>query len=97
MRGTPRLAAIRAALALAAGFGAGGCVPALVADAVSVGTTGKSVGEHALGAVSDKDCRILEGIGREDRKICEEPGSPATERDFKGLGKERPSQQPSGR
>jgi hypothetical protein len=62
-----------------------GCIPLLVADAASVGASGKSMGEHALSAVAGKDCRVVEGAARADRKICEEHGAPATERDFKGV------------
>ncbi len=47
--------------------------------------SGKSLGEHALDAVSGRDCRFLEGVLRQDRALCEEPNSAATERDFKGL------------
>jgi hypothetical protein len=65
-----------------------GCVPLLVADAASVGASGKSVGEHALSVFTAKDCRVLEGTARGDRKICEERGSPATEGDFKGVKSE---------
>jgi hypothetical protein len=62
-----------------------GCIPLLLADAASVGASGKSIGEHALSAAAGKDCRVFEGSARADRKICEEHGAPATEGDFKGV------------
>jgi hypothetical protein len=52
---------------------------------VSTATTGKGTTEVALDIVTGKDCRLLEGALREDRDFCEEPGSPATEDDFKGV------------
>jgi hypothetical protein len=55
------------------------------AGLASVGTTGKGLQDHALSAVTGQDCRVLEGIVRQNRQICEEPGSPATEDDFKGV------------
>jgi hypothetical protein len=65
-------------------------VPTLVADVTSVTTTGKTVGEHALSAGTQKDCNILEGMLRVSRNICEEPGSPSTDNDFKGLVRRAP-------
>jgi len=62
-----------------------GCVAGVAAEAVSVGTTGKTLGDHALSATSGKDCKVLEGAVRSDRDVCEEPGSPATKRDAKGI------------
>jgi len=55
------------------------------AGIASVGTTGKGLQDHALSAVTGQDCRLLEGIVRTNRQICEEPGSPATEEDFPGV------------
>jgi hypothetical protein len=55
------------------------------AGIASVGTTGKGLPDHALSAMTGKDCRLLEGIFRKNRRICEEPGSPATEHDFRGV------------
>jgi hypothetical protein len=72
-------------LVTVAGLGLGSCVPLLVADAGSVGATGKPVHDPALSAVTDKDCRVMEGAIREDRKMCKEKGAPATERDLKSV------------
>lgn len=47
--------------------------------------TGRDLGEHALSALTGKDCRFLEAALREGRSFCEEKGSPATENDFAGL------------
>lgn len=55
------------------------------AGIASVGTTGKGLQYHALSAMTGKDCRLLEGIVRQNRHICEVPGSPATENDFRGV------------
>ena len=49
-------------------------------------TTGKGVEEHAVGAIIGRDCRVIEGILRRDRDICEVPGSLATRQDFRGIG-----------
>ncbi|MEE8173523.1 MAG: hypothetical protein V3T62_11390 [Alphaproteobacteria bacterium] len=51
----------------------------------STAATGKGTTELALDLVTGQDCRLLEGIMRADRDFCEEPGSAATEEDFKGL------------
>lgn len=55
------------------------------ASLVSTGLTGKSLGDKALGAVTGEDCSVMEGVMRNDRHVCETPGSPATQKDFKGL------------
>ena len=55
------------------------------ASLVSTGLTGKSLGDQALGAVTGDDCSMMEGVVRADRHICETPGSPATQKDFKGI------------
>lgn len=51
--------------------------------------TGADLGEHAASLVTGKDCRFSEGLLREDRDICEEPGSLATRDDFHGIFVER--------
>ncbi|NOT41962.1 MAG: hypothetical protein HOP13_15900 [Alphaproteobacteria bacterium] len=51
--------------------------------------TGADLGEHAVSLVTGKDCRFSEGLVREDRDICEEPGSAATRGDFHGIFVER--------
>lgn len=56
-----------------------------IAGAASTATTGRGLQDHALSAVTGRDCRLLEGIIRAGRKICEEPGSAATEDDFRGF------------
>jgi len=82
--------------AVAVGVTLSGCTTAVVgsitlgqistaAGVASVGTTGKGLQDHALSAVTGQDCRLLEGIVRTSRRICEEPGSAATENDFRGF------------
>lgn len=56
-----------------------------IAGAASTATTGRGLQDHAISAVTGQDCRLLEGIFRRSRRICEEPGSPATENDFRGF------------
>lgn len=51
--------------------------------------TGADLGEHAASIVTGKDCRFSEGLLREDRDVCEEPGSLATRDDFHGIFVER--------
>ncbi len=46
---------------------------------------GKGLAEDGADAVTGKDCRVIEGTVRKDRKLCEARGSPATHHDFKGL------------
>ncbi len=48
--------------------------------------TGKGVAEYAVDAVSGRDCRVIEGVLRQDRDICEVPGSLAARQDFRGIG-----------
>lgn len=66
-----------------------GCAGTIVAGltlselltAGSIGSTlitGKGLGEHAMDMATGKDCRIIEGVFRADRDICEEEGSGAT-------------------
>lgn len=89
----------RAALfgALGLGFlGLSGCA-APVVGAVTIGEiltiagisssimTGRDLGEHALSALTGKDCRFLEAVLREGRGICEDRNSVATKDDFGGL------------
>jgi len=51
----------------------------------STAATGKGLGEFAMDAATGRDCRIIEGLAREDRKVCEQKNSPALENDWKGL------------
>jgi hypothetical protein len=46
---------------------------------------GKGLAEDGADAVTGKDCRLVEGTVHKDRKLCETRGSPATDKDFKGL------------
>lgn len=55
------------------------------ASLLSTVATGKGATEIALDALTGEDCRLLEGALREDRDFCEQPGSAATEEDFKGV------------
>lgn len=55
------------------------------AGLVSLATTGKGLADHALDLITQKDCRILDGLLREERSICEPHGSLATLKDFRGL------------
>lgn len=64
------------------------CAPMLAVDAASTATTGKGTTEHALDEMTGKDCRIIEGVARSDRRLCEPRGTPATDRDFKGLSRQ---------
>lgn len=97
---TARKPALRRALPLFAVIASSllltGCATAVVgsvtlgqisaaAGIASVSTTGKGLQDHALSAVTGQDCRLVEGIFRRNRRICEEPGSPATENDFPGV------------
>jgi len=53
---------------------------------MSVAVTGKGLADHALDMVTRQDCRLLEGLLRERRALCEQPGSLATRDDFRGIG-----------
>lgn len=85
-----------ALILLAAPLAAGGCAAPVIgsitvgqllgaASAVILATDGKGLSEVALDAATGQDCRVLEGALREDREICEVPGSSATRDDFKGM------------
>jgi hypothetical protein len=52
---------------------------------VSTLATGKGLGDHALDLATGDDCRFLEGLVRNDRNVCETPGSPGTAGDFQGV------------
>ena len=56
-----------------------------IAGIASSFMSGRDLTEHALSAATGKDCRLLESILRSDRNFCEEPGSEATQDDFKGV------------
>lgn len=86
----------RAALLGAGLLGLSGCAaPAIgaltigevltIAGISSTIMTGRDLGEHALSALTGKDCRFLEAALREGRSFCEDKGSLATRDDFGGL------------
>ncbi len=53
--------------------------------------TGKGLVDHAIGTVTKKDCNILGGLLRGDRKICEPHGSAAAKLGFRGLFAPKPT------
>ncbi len=71
----------------AAPFAAGVGIGELVSIASLTGTIAynKGASDLALDIVTGGDCRIVEGLVRDDRKVCEEDGSDATDKDFKGV------------
>ena len=46
---------------------------------------GKGLAEDVADEATGKDCRVIEGTVRKDRKICETNNSSETKKDFKGL------------
>ena len=46
---------------------------------------GKGLVEDGVDLATGKNCRLIEGTVRNDRKVCETKNSPATRKDFKGL------------
>jgi hypothetical protein len=60
---------------------------------------GKGLVEDGVDWVTGKDCRLIDGVVRDDRQICEPKGSPATKKDFKGLSglveKDEPAKSPA--
>jgi hypothetical protein len=60
-----------------------------VAGFASTLFTGADLGEHAVSILTGQDCRFSEGLLRDDRDVCEEPGSLATRDDFHGIFVER--------
>ncbi len=57
----------------------------LVTSVFSTAATGKGLGEHAMDVATGRDCRVLEGLAREDRRVCEPEDSPALDDDWLGL------------
>ena len=51
----------------------------------STAATGKGLGDHAMDAATGQDCRMIDSVIRDDRKLCEPKDSPALEKDWKGL------------
>jgi len=47
--------------------------------------TGRDLTEHAVSAVTGKDCRFLETLLRNGRSFCETPNTVATRDDFHGV------------
>lgn len=84
-------AALLATLPLAGGcampFAAGVGVGEILSLASLTGTIAynKGASDLALDIVTGDNCRIVEGLMREDRKVCEEDGSDASEKDFRGV------------
>lgn len=72
----------------------------LATSVVATAATGKGLGEHAMDVATGRDCRVLEGLARDDRSVCERKNSPALEDDWKGLasltGETAPSAHPGG-
>ncbi len=54
-------------------------------EVVPRAVNGKGLVEDGVDVVTGKDCRVIEGTLRDDRKLCEKRGSVATKKDFKGL------------
>lgn len=60
----------------------------------SYAATGKGFADHAIGTLTQRDCNILDGLLRSDRKRCEPHGSPAAQTGFKGLFASRGANEP---
>jgi len=91
-RAALRVARLPALACLALALGGCSGVVAVLQSEVMTGAgiasfllTGKGVADHALSAVSGRDCRIVSGLVRSDRGVCERPGSAPTRGDFRGL------------
>lgn len=71
----------------AAPFAAGVGISEFISIASLTGTVAfnKGATDLALDFVTGDDCRVMEGVVREDRNICEANGSDATAKDFKGV------------
>ena len=59
-------------------------------EVVPRAVNGKGLVEDGVDVVTGKDCRVIEGTLRDDRKVCEKRGSVATKKDFKGLSGQFP-------
>jgi hypothetical protein len=62
-----------------------GVSPLVYTEVLPRAVNGKGLAEDGVDAATGKDCRVIEGTVRKDRKICETRGSPQTDKDFKGL------------
>ena len=61
-------------------------VPTVVLTEVLPRTVnGKGLAEDGADLATDKDCRVIEGVLRKNRKFCENNNSSETRKDFKGL------------
>lgn len=73
-------------LAGCAAFVVGGVpVDFMTTEVLPRAVNGKGLVEDGTDLATGKDCRAVEGIVRKDRQVCETRGSPATQKDFKGL------------
>lgn len=57
----------------------------LLGSLFSAAATGKGLGDHAMDVATGRDCRVLEGLARGDRRVCEQDGSPALADDWGGF------------
>lgn len=64
------------------GVSATAVVASAVIDGASVATTGKTVPDYAISAITDRDCMILHGITR--GRLCEDP--PEAQEEETGAG-----------
>ncbi len=51
-------------------FPLGGCAASLVADIVSIGTSGKSVTDHGLDMITGQNCNLVQAVFRSDHTVC---------------------------
>lgn len=75
-----------------------GVPPIVYTEVAPRAVNGKGLVEDGADAVTGKDCRVIEGTIRKDRKICETRGSPETKKDFKGFvgaGKDKDEAKPA--
>lgn len=62
-----------------------GMSPVVMTEVLPRAINGKGLAEDGADLATHKDCRLIEGVTRKDRKICEDRNSPQTRKDFKGL------------
>ncbi len=62
-----------------------GMSPLVYTEVLPRAINGKGLAEDGVDVATGKDCRVIEGAVRKDRKFCEAKGSPQTDKDFKGL------------
>jgi len=79
--------AARLAFCGPSGIGVQACGPMLAVDAAAPSTTPKAATAPALDAVPGKDCRVIAGALRADRRGGEASGAPTTKRDVRGVGR----------